>query len=87
MKHLRETFTDEEFKELQEAKGTMTWHDFIMAYSYKIIKCEECGNPIPQRGENPIAWCHLLFCSVNCMGTYLEKAGLLKTNETIEEVI
>jgi hypothetical protein len=32
MKHLRETFTDEEWKLLQEAKNTvdLNWHDFIM---------------------------------------------------------
>jgi len=32
MKHLRETFTDQEFAELKEAKDRvkMTWHEFIM---------------------------------------------------------
>jgi len=30
MKHLRETFTDEEFQQLLKAKGKMNWHDFIM---------------------------------------------------------
>ena len=36
MKHLRETFTDQEFKELKEAKTRVgfNWHDFIMLLRY-----------------------------------------------------
>jgi len=30
MKKINETFTDEEFERLKKAKGTMTWHDFIL---------------------------------------------------------
>jgi predicted CopG family antitoxin len=30
MKTLNETFTEEEFKQLQEAKGKQSWHDFIL---------------------------------------------------------
>jgi hypothetical protein len=30
MKHLRETFTDEEFEILKKAKGSLSWHEFIM---------------------------------------------------------
>jgi hypothetical protein len=30
MKSINETFTDEEFKQLQEAKGKLSWHDFIL---------------------------------------------------------
>ena len=32
MKHLRETFTDEEFEELLKAKrkSCMNWHDFLL---------------------------------------------------------
>jgi hypothetical protein len=30
MKRINETFTDEEFKLLQEAKKETNWHDFIM---------------------------------------------------------
>jgi len=30
MKQIRETFTDEEFERLKKAKGTQTWHDFIL---------------------------------------------------------
>jgi len=33
MKHLRETFTDEEFQLLLKAKGKKNWHDFIMTLS------------------------------------------------------
>lgn len=29
-KHLRETFTDQEFEQLKQAKGTLNWHNFIM---------------------------------------------------------
>jgi hypothetical protein len=30
MKTINETFTDAEFKELNEKKGICSWHDFIM---------------------------------------------------------
>jgi hypothetical protein len=30
MKHLRETFTDQEFEALKQAKGKQNWHDFII---------------------------------------------------------
>jgi len=30
MKTINETFTDEEFKELNNKKSKMSWHDFIM---------------------------------------------------------
>ena len=30
MKRINETFTEEEFKLLLEAKGKKTWHEFIM---------------------------------------------------------
>lgn len=30
MKTINETFTDEEFKQLQQAKGKQSWHDFIL---------------------------------------------------------
>ena len=32
---INERFTEEEFDKLKEAKGKLTWHDFIM-------KCLEC---------------------------------------------
>jgi hypothetical protein len=35
VKHLRETFTEEEMKRLQRAKGKRTWHDFIMKLAAK----------------------------------------------------
>jgi len=39
MKHLRETFTDEEFEQLQKRKeqSKLNWHDFIMQLSKPII--------------------------------------------------
>jgi len=30
MKSINETFTDEEFKQLQKTKGKQSWHDFIL---------------------------------------------------------
>lgn len=33
MKTINETFTDEEFKHLNEKKEEMSWHDFIMLLS------------------------------------------------------
>ena len=33
MKRLYETFEDREFEKLKEAKGSVTWHDFFMAYA------------------------------------------------------
>jgi len=30
MKTINETFTDEEFRKLQTAKGEKNWHDFVM---------------------------------------------------------
>jgi hypothetical protein len=30
LKHLRETFTDQEFEQLKQAKGKLNWHNFIM---------------------------------------------------------
>jgi predicted CopG family antitoxin len=30
MKNLNETFTDEEFEKLKQAKGKLSWHDFIL---------------------------------------------------------
>jgi hypothetical protein len=36
MKHLRETFTDEEMVEIQQAKGKRTWREFILGESRKI---------------------------------------------------
>lgn len=35
MKTLNETFTDEEFKKLQQMKGNLSWHDFIMQLTSK----------------------------------------------------
>jgi hypothetical protein len=35
MKHLRETFTEEEFARLKKAKGKTTWHAFIMRLAAK----------------------------------------------------
>ena len=35
VKHLRETFSDEEFARLKKAKGPRTWHDFIMTLAEK----------------------------------------------------
>ena len=37
MKHLRETFTDEEFEQLRRAKehSGKNWHDFIMTLAVK----------------------------------------------------
>lgn len=40
VKHLRETFTDEEFRELKEAKGDLNWHDFILTLR-KVVKKSE----------------------------------------------
>ena len=39
MKHLRETFTDQEFAQLQEAKklSGKNWHDFIMMCIPQVI--------------------------------------------------
>ena len=78
MKHLRETFTDEEFKRLKEAKGTLNWHDFLMAYATKIYYCTECHKPIPQLNSaleqiKPLWIVNLPFCSSDCCGNYLHK--------------
>jgi hypothetical protein len=35
MKHLRETFSDEEFELLKKTKKKTTWHDFIMTLAKK----------------------------------------------------
>jgi hypothetical protein len=44
MKHLRETFTDQEFQELLKAKHEyplpINWHDFILLLSKEEVK--EC---------------------------------------------
>lgn len=39
MKHLRETFTDEEFEQLRKRKeqSKLNWHDFIMQLTKPII--------------------------------------------------
>jgi hypothetical protein len=39
MKTINEPFTDEEFAQLLEFKGEMTWHEFIMSL-VKNIKLE-----------------------------------------------
>lgn len=31
VKHLQETFSEEEFERLRRAKGDMSWHDFILS--------------------------------------------------------
>ncbi len=31
MKHLRETFTDEEFAKLSSRKGDLNWHDYLLS--------------------------------------------------------
>jgi hypothetical protein len=39
MKHLRETFTEDEFKQLKIAKNNLgqNWHDFIMNLKVNVI--------------------------------------------------
>jgi hypothetical protein len=57
MKHLRETFTDQEFAELKtsKAESKLNWHDFIRmsrwfyeqyAQVATDLKCDECGTPL-----------------------------------------
>ena len=33
MKRVHETFDDAEFDQLKQAKGSVTWHDFFMAFA------------------------------------------------------
>ena len=37
MKHLRETFTDEEWEELKKNKGKRSWHQYIMSLAGGIL--------------------------------------------------
>lgn len=30
MKHINQTYTEEEYEQLKNAKGKQTWHDFIL---------------------------------------------------------
>ena len=49
MKHLRETFTENEFEALKKRKdkSKLNWHDFIMQLSKSIIVTQRC----PDVGE------------------------------------
>jgi len=55
MKHVYETFTDEEHKALKQIKGKTSWHDFIMERTTLVAvategivvvdaTCPLCGN-------------------------------------------
>ena len=72
MKHLNEIFTDQEFEQLKQAKDKMNWHDFLMSYATKIIRCVQCGHPIPQCNSigqmNPVWAFEMPFCSEDCFG-------------------
>ena len=50
MKHLRETFTEEEWKTLIEAKleSNMNWHDLILKAIPEFVE-EYCHKPITQK--------------------------------------
>jgi hypothetical protein len=37
MKTLNESFTDQDFADLKQAKGKMTWHNFIMQLTKPIV--------------------------------------------------
>jgi len=36
MKHLRESFTDEEMLEIQQAKGKRTWREYLLGEARRI---------------------------------------------------
>ena len=41
MKTINVTFTDEELEKLQEKKGNLSWHNFILILAKEDIKKEE----------------------------------------------
>lgn len=45
MKTLNETFTDQEYEALKQAKGKQTWHDFIMELTTELVfePCKDGG--------------------------------------------
>jgi hypothetical protein len=62
MKTLNESFTDQEFEKLQQAKNDykdssgmkkLSWHDFLMAYPYILRKSGEVQKYSVERIEKP----------------------------------